>query len=164
MLALFTILAAQAVPVPVAPPAPQPQRWSILVPVPDEPCRRTAKPDGSAATGSGAAQGGDVVVCGDALPSQRLPLPGEAVSEGPVPVNREMTGRGALAAQGTPCAARQGGCQSSFGPPIIPMVAGAVGLMKDALRKHPDKSNRVPIPLDDPQPGTGTAPVAGTAK
>lgn len=165
MLALFTILALQAVPVPTTTPAPQPERWSILAPVPDEPCRPSLKADSSAADGgAGTAQNGDVVVCGDALPSQRLPLPGEAVSEGPVPVNREMTGRGALAAQGTPCAARQGGCQTSFGPPIIPMVAGAVGVVKDALRKHPDKSNRVPIQFDDLPPEGAKAAVAGTAK
>lgn len=162
MLALLTILALQAAPAAKA----EPERWSILEPVPDEPCRPPPKiassaGDGAAQNGAaqnGAAANGDVVVCGDALPSQRLPLPGEAVSEGPVPVNRELTGRGALAAAGTPCAVRQGGCQTSFGPPIIPMIVGAAGLIKDAFRKHPDKSNRIPIPLDDPAPGAQATP------
>jgi hypothetical protein len=162
MLALLTILALQAAPAAKA----EPERWSILVPVPEEPCRPSPKGDRSAANGAAqndAAANGDVVVCGDALPSQRLPLPDEAVSTGPVPVNRELTGRGALAAAGTPCAVRQGGCQTSFGPPIVPMIVGAVGLVKDALRKHPDKSNRIPIPLDDPQPAS-SAPSAQTAE
>jgi hypothetical protein len=161
MLALLTILALQAAPATKA----EPERWSILVPVPDEPCRPSRKTDSE--DGKGAAQtssNGDVVVCGDALPSQRLPLPGEAVSEGPVPYNRELTGRGALAAAGTPCAARQGGCQTSFGPPLIPMIVGAAGLVKDALRKHPDKSGRIPIPLDEPQPAATVTSAAEPAK
>ncbi|CUS44225.1 hypothetical protein MGWOODY_Smn1682 [hydrothermal vent metagenome] len=104
------------------------------------------------------------MVCGDALPSQRLPLPGDAGSDGAQPSNRELTGSGALAAAGTPCAVRQGGCQTGFGPPIVPMVAGAIGLVKDALRKRPDKSNRVAIPLDDLPPEGNAAPAASPAK
>ena len=147
MLAILTVLALQAAPATAQ--APEPERWSILVPVPDEPCRPARKEKEGEDKDAGSK---DIVVCGEPLPSQRLPLPGEAVSDGPVPVNRELTGRGALAAAGTPCAVRQGGCQTSFGPPIVPMIVGAVGLVKDAFKKHPDKSNRVPIPLDDPQP------------
>lgn len=157
MLGLLTILALQAAPATKA----EPERWSILVPVPGEPCRPSRASDG----GNDSARtepNGDVVVCGDALPSQRLPLPGEAVSDGPVPVNRELTGRGALAAAGTPCAVRQGGCQTGFGPPIVPMIVGAVGLVKDAFRKHPDKSKRIPIPLDDPQPSAPATPAVPT--
>ena len=163
MLTMLIFLALQAAPAAKA----EPERWSILEPVANEPCRPSRKSDTSAekaATESRTNQEGDVVVCGDALPSQRLPLPGEAMSDGPAPSNRELTGRGALAADGTPCAVRQGGCQTSFGPPIIPMVAGAVGLVKDALRKHPDKSNRVAIPLDDLPPEGNAAPAAGPAK
>ncbi|MDB5703131.1 MAG: hypothetical protein JWN66_247, partial [Sphingomonas bacterium] len=52
----------------------------------------------------------------------------------------------------TPCAAHQGGCTVGFGPPIVPLVMGAVDLAKGLFKKHPDKSNRVPIPLDDPGP------------
>ncbi|WEJ97833.1 MAG: hypothetical protein P0Y59_12735 [Candidatus Sphingomonas phytovorans] len=162
MLTMLIFLALQAAPAAKA----EPERWSILVPVANEPCRPSRRDNSSA---ENAAQGrtnqdGDVVVCGDALPSQRLPLPGEAVSDGAQPSNRELTGRGALAAAGTPCAARQGGCQTSFGPPIVPMVAGAIGLVKDALRKHPDKSNRVAIPLDDLPPEGNAAPAASPAK
>ena len=153
MLAVLTVLALQAAPAT----APEPERWSILVPVPNEPCRPARKQGEDEGEDAG---NKDIVVCGEPLPSQRLPLPGEAVSDGPVPVNRELTGRGALAAAGTPCAVRQGGCQTSFGPPIVPMIAGAVGLVKDALKKHPDKSKRIPIPLDDPQPSASATPAA----
>jgi hypothetical protein len=146
MLAVFITLALQAAPA-TAPP--QPQRWSILVPVPDEPCRAARKEgEGDARD----AAGKDIVVCGQALPSQQLPLPDEAIPDGPRPSNPEMRGIDALADEGTPCAARQGGCQVGFGPPIVPLVMGAVDLAKGLFKKHPDKSNRVPISLDDPGP------------
>jgi hypothetical protein len=38
------------------------------------------------------------------------------------------------------------------------MIVGAAGLVKDALRKHPDKSGRIAIPLDDPQPAATAEP------
>lgn len=141
MLAVLTVFALQA----ATATAPAPERWSILVPVADEPCRPARKE-------SADADSKDVVVCGQPLPSQRLPLPGEAEPSGPTPSNRDLSGSHALAAEGTPCAARQGGCTAGFGPTIVPMILGAVDLAKDLLRKRPDKSNRVPIPLDDPVP------------
>lgn len=83
----------------VAPPVPV--RHSILVPVGTQPCVRRGDTD-------------DVVVCADPLPDQALPLPDEAVSSRPVPVNRYMNGVGALNAQSSPCATIVGGCQSGL--------------------------------------------------
>ncbi|MGH6617257.1 hypothetical protein [Sphingomonas sp.] len=137
---ILLALLLQAAPGPEKPPAGDaPQRWSILVPVANEPCRP-------------AATGDDILVCADPLPNQRLPLPNEAVPDGPRPSNPNRTGVGALAASAAPCATQMGGCTVGFGPPIIPMVQGLVGLAKGALAKHPDKSGRIPIPLDDLPP------------
>ena len=92
----------------------------------------------------------EVVVCARSNQQQRLPLRNErGDSDGPTPVNPELTGRGALAAEATPCGAHQGGCQVGFGPPIVPIMKALVGAVKGGLAKHPDKSNRVAIPLDD---------------
>jgi len=116
------------------------ERFSILVDTP--PC-----PSGKASN--------EVVVCGREGESQqpRLPLPDErGPPEGPAPSNPELSGSGALAAEGTPCAAHMGGCQVGFGPPVMPILAGAVRGVKSLLAKHPDKSQRVPIPLGDPVP------------
>ncbi len=97
--------------------------------------------------------GKDVVVCAQRDQQQRLPLRDQRGDpEGPVASNPELTGRGALAAEATPCAAHQGGCQVGFGPPIVPIVAALVGAVKSGLAKRPDKSNRVAIPLDDVPP------------
>lgn len=117
---------------------PAPERFSILVPVPAQDCRDRRDPQG------------DVVVCGSDQPSsQRLPLPEERVPAGPVASNPHLTGRAALAAAATPCAATQGGCQVGFGAPIVQaVVGGLVGLVQDAIKPKPDKSKRVPIPLD----------------
>ncbi len=148
-----------------AAPAPAPERFSILVPVADQPCTR-AKP------------GDDIVVCADALPAQALPLPAEAVSSRPVPVNRDLTGTGALAAEGTPCAARVGGCQTGvdllgMGTALIrgvqklvapnscceepgeatnpgKLIADVVGGAGKIGKAKPDKSRRVAIDLAEP--------------
>jgi hypothetical protein len=153
--------------------APAPERFSILVPVADQPCTR-AKPDD------------DIVVCADALPAQTLPLPQEAVSPRPQPVNPYLTGTGALAAEGTPCAARVGGCQVGvdmlgMGTALIrgiqklvapnscceePGEATSTGkLLGDVVSgvgkigKHkPDKSGRVAIDLSDPVTAGRVAP------
>jgi hypothetical protein len=145
--------------------APAPERFSILVPVADQPCGRRRP-------------GEDIVVCADALPEQTLPLPQEAVSTRPVPVNPHMTGTGALNAEGTPCAARVGGCPTAvdmlgMGTALIrgvqklvapnscceePGEATSVGkLIGDVvggvgkIGKHkPDKSARVAIDLSEP--------------
>jgi hypothetical protein len=86
-----------------------------------DPCAATSK------------DGNEIVVCGGPeANSPRLPLPDE---RGP---------------PDTPCAARQGGCQVGFGPPIAPIAKAAVGLIKSALAKKPDKRGRVPIDLDGP--------------
>ena len=129
---LLAALALQAAATP-------PERFSILVPVASEPCVRKAEE-------------GDIVVCADPVPSQTLPLPNEAISPNPVASNPELSGSGAMKATASPCASLQGGCQVGFGPPIVPMIKGAVGLVKDALRRKPDRTGRVPIPLDDPAP------------
>lgn len=129
---IAAILLLQATPETGAPPVPQ--RFSILAPA----CPRN-DPDT------------DIVVCGSPEGSARLPLPDE---RGPpdhgVPSNPYRTGIGALAASATPCAATQWGCQVEFGPPIMPIVKGAAGLVKSALAKKPDKSGRIDIPLDEP--------------
>lgn len=112
-----------------------PQRFSILAP---PQCARQA-PDS------------DIVVCGANGGEQRLPLPDErGPPDRPMPSNPNRTGIGALDVAATPCAALQGGCQVGFGPPIMPIINGAVGLVKSALAKKPDKTGRVDIPLEDP--------------
>ena len=131
---LLPILLQTAVPaIPIV--APPPQRWSILNP--------PACP-GSSPT--------EIIVCGGpAVNSPRLPLPDE---RGPpdraVASNPELSAVRALQLEGTPCAASQRGCQVGFGPPIAPIAKAAVGLIKSALAKKPDKRGRVPIDLDGP--------------
>jgi hypothetical protein len=129
LLLLQVATAAPAAPTKAAPP---PERFSILLQ--DCPRQTDAK--------------GDVVVCADSPNAQRLPLPDERVPSGPVVSNPNLTGIGALAAEGAPCAAVQRGCLVGFGPPIVPMVKGLVSAAKSAFAKKPDKSNRIPIPLD----------------
>jgi hypothetical protein len=116
---------------------PTPQRFSILVP--DQRCYDRRVDDQ------------DVVVCAKATTdSQRLPFPDEATPTGPVASNPNLTGTAALAATGTPCAATQFGCQVGFGPPLVPIIKGLVGLVKDATAKKPDKRGRVPIDISEP--------------
>ncbi|MFK3889139.1 hypothetical protein [Sphingomonas sp. NPDC079357] len=88
-------------------------RRSILAPVNNEPCVRSSEQ-------------GEVVVCADPLPSQALPLPNEAVSPGPRPVDRNMTGIGALAAESGPCATRLDGCTVGVNilGPVVALVRG----------------------------------------
>ena len=140
-------------------------RFSILAPVGDQPCVRSS-------------ENGEVVVCADPLPTQALPLPNEAVSTGPRPVNRDMRGIGALAAESGPCATRSGGCQVGFNilGPVVALVRGVQAaiapssccerpgeatdpfmLIGDAVKgvakagKHkPERAERVAIDLDDP--------------
>lgn len=138
LLALLMQTAAPATP-------PAPERWSILVPVGDQPCARQPGKD---------ADGRDVIVCGNPLPSQALPYPDEVVPDGPIPSNKYRTGTGALAASATPCPISRN-CVVGFGPPIVPIIKGAVGLVKSALAKKPDKRGRVAIPLDDSDAPTG---------
>lgn len=148
-------------------PMPVPQRFSILAPVANQPCTGGPAPD-------------EIVVCADPLPEQALPLPQEATSPRPVPVNRALTGTGALAAAAPPCASLTGGCQVGvdvlgMGTALIRGVQKLVApgsccedpgegtsagrLVVDAgkgaaklFRRKPDKSHRVAIPLDDPVP------------
>lgn len=141
------------------------QRWSIL-----------ADPCASAKTGED-----NIVVCGSNAESARLPLPAErGPPDRPMPSNPEVTGMGALAATQSPCATLSQGCTTGVdlfggGTALVRLVgkiidpnsccerpgeatnpallAGDVarGIGK-IFRKKPDKSNRVPIPLDDPLP------------
>ncbi|CAN5624400.1 hypothetical protein BH10PSE14_BH10PSE14_21870 [soil metagenome] len=141
---MLLLLAQVATPPPSATPDPShgapPAQISVLV-------------DPSPACPPPAEGSKDVVVCAPTNQQQRLPLRDErGPSDGPIPVNPEISGSGALAAEGTPCAARQGGCPSYFGPPIVPIVAALVGAVKSGLAKHPDKTGRVAIPLDDVPP------------
>lgn len=116
--------------------APIPERFSILVPVGNEPCDRTRRSND------------EIIVCGDPIPSQTLPLSDQAVADRPVPSNPNRTGVAALAAESSPCATLQRGCQVGFGPPIAPIIAAGIGVIKRTLAKKPDKTNRVPIVLD----------------
>jgi hypothetical protein len=129
----------QAATIPVS--APQSERWSILVPTPSEPCVPERKPGDK----------DDIIICANTQPSPRLPDPDSVPSSGPTPSNPYLTGSGALAAAETPCAISHN-CVVGFGPPIVPLVKGAVGLAKHAFAKKPDKTGRVAIPLDDPAP------------
>lgn len=119
-----------------------PERFSILV----EPCSRA----------SGETVGNDVVVCGDKANAQRLPLPDERVPTGPVASNPYLRPDVALAAEGTPCAAAQRGCQVGIGGPVVmATVKGIATAVSDGLadrkvrkaRKR-DAGKRVPIPLN----------------
>lgn len=168
MVLLF--LAAQvATPVPAAAPTSAPTAFSILQPVPDEPCARRGRksddPD-------------DIVVCGGkALPLQKLPYPEEIVPDSPQPSNPYLRGTGSLALEATPCSARSGGCgggidlfgagttlvrlvQKAVAPSscceregeatnVVMLASDAVKGVGRALRRKPDKSGRIPIPLDD---------------
>lgn len=155
---MLLFILAQVAPVPPAPP----QRIDILA-------SRCARPAGD-----------DVVVCGQ-RETARLPLPDErGPPDHPVPGNPDVSGTGALAMAANPCATLQGGCQA--GVNIFGMATAAArlvgkivdpnsccdepgqatnpgALIRDAagaLRKKPDKSNRVAIDLDAPPP-----PIAG---
>ncbi len=147
---LLPLLLLQVVPA-VATHKPATSSWSILEPIPDEPCHRvdatTDKSDQD-----------NIVVCGEALPSQKLPYPNEAIPKGPKPSNPEMRASGALAAQDSPCATRLGGCQVGFGPPIVPIVVGAVDVAKRMFARKPDKTGRLPILLDEPPPASVILP------
>lgn len=140
---------APATPAPTAPAAtpvssaPTEKSWSILTP-PDCP---TVK-DGDKT----------IIVCAPGTQtSARLPLPDDrGPPDHPVPSNPNLTGIGALSVEGTPCAATQRGCQVGFGPPLAPILAGAVALAKSAFAKKPDKTGRVAIDLTDPAPRHAT--------
>ena len=157
MIALALLLQA----VPTAPP----ERFSILAPVAEQPCVRRDPRD-------------DVLVCADPLPAQAVPLPTKAIPPDPQPVNRDMTGTGALAAQRTPCAARVGGCQVGVdvfgaGTAVIRGIQKLVApdscceepgeatspalLARDAVRaikgRRRDTRERVAIRLDDDAAG-----------
>lgn len=135
MIALAMLLAGQAASAPSPKPIPPPTRWSVLSP--SEKC--LSQPAGER----------DIVVCGQLRSEQRLPLPDQRE-----PQNRPRQAigepRAALDNDGKPCAARLEGCFAGFGPPIVPLLKGAVGLVKDAFAKRPDKRGRIAIPLDDP--------------
>jgi len=142
-LLLFLALQAAATPAAAPPQTPAtntPERFSILIPVANEPCVRHV-------------DGKDIVVCGDPLPSQTLPYPEEITPDGPTPSNPYNSGAGALAAQSTPCSISRS-CVVGFGPPLAPIIKGAADLAKKAFAKKPDKTGRVAIPLDDAPPST----------
>lgn len=134
---LLALIAAQAASPAAAPP---PERFSVLAPVAPQPCPPRAEPR----------DGDDVVVCATDLPDQTVPYPEEYVGNRPRASNPGLTGTGALGAESTPCAASQWGCTVGFGPPIMPIVKGLVGLVKDATAKKPDKRGRVPIDISEP--------------
>lgn len=127
---LFALLlqAAPAAPAGTAASAAPPERFSILI----SDCEKAA-----------VASGRDVVVCGsDAAATQRLPYPAEVVPDHPVASNPYLRPTGALAAEATPCAALQGGCQVGFGPPIGPMIAAGVKGVSNALANRREAKAR----------------------
>lgn len=158
---LIVALALQA----AAAPPPVPTQHSVLVPVGNQPCVRSNSPN-------------EVVVCADPLPDQTVPLPDEAVPDRPTPVNRDMTGTGALNAEASPCATRVGGCQGGLdvlgmgtalvrgvqklvapnsccerpGEATNPfmLVGDVVGGVAKTGRRKPDKTKREAIDLDEP--------------
>jgi hypothetical protein len=131
---LLTALIQAAAPQPT--PQPTPQRFSILV----DPCSAASK------------DGNEIVVCGaPATSSPRLPMRDDrGPPDHPVASNPELSAVRALNLENTPCAASQRGCQVGIGPPIVPIAKAAIGLVKSALAKKPDKTGRVPIDLDGP--------------
>lgn len=170
---IVLLLAAQAAPPAPAPAAPT--SFSILQPVASEPCVRRGKD---------AAHPDDIIVCGQPLPSQKLPYPDEVVPDGPQPSNPYMTGAGALAVEDSvPCGSVQRGCTTGvdiFGgaTQVVRLVQKAIapdsccerpGEARDIgmlggdivhgvgkmFRKKPDTSRRVAIPLDDAPPPKG---------
>jgi hypothetical protein len=131
----------------------------------------------------------EVLVCGQGDSAARLPLPAErGPPDRPMASNPDLSGSGALAVVSSPCATLSQGCgvgMDIFGGGTF--VVRAVGKLVDpdscceepgeatnparlakdvwsalkrSVRKKPDKSNRIPIPLDDPLP---QAPAAGAA-
>lgn len=141
------------------------QRWSVL-----------ADPCASAQT-----NGDQIVVCGKGVDAPRLPLPEErGPPDRPRPSNPDRTGIGALQASSAPCSARMEGCTvgvdifgaattlvRGVGKVISPdscceepgestnffkLVGDAGKGVGRAFKKKPDKSNRVPIDLNDPVP------------
>lgn len=141
------------------------QRWSVLA----DPCA------------SGQTNGDQIVVCGKGVDAPRLPLPEErGPPDRPRPSNPDLTGIGALGATSAPCATRMGGCTvgvdifgaattlvRGVGKVISPgscceepgesrnffkLVGDAGKGVGRAFKKKPDKSNRVPIDLNDPVP------------
>jgi hypothetical protein len=181
MLAALLLILAGTQDVPASQPqqdADGTQRWSILA----DPCAAArGGPD-------------EIVVCGQgAAANPRLPLPGErGPPDHPSPSNPNLSGIGALNVASAPCATRSEGCTTGIdlfgGGTFLVRAAGKlidpdsccdepgeatnpVGLVNDVgsvikrtFQKKPDKSKRVPIPLDDsplplpvPDPGA-TAP------
>ena len=120
-----------------------PEKFSILY----SPC--------TAAAGSK-----DVVVCGkDGTTADRLPLPDDAppTPNYVKPDSRDY--RDNAMNQGTPCAARQGGCQVGFGPPIVPLIAAAANAIGNARKDQKwarararDGDRRQAIDLGDATP------------
>ena len=138
---LLLLLTAQATSAAAPVPAAAPQSFSILA----DPCARTTTDDGR-----------DVVVCAQRAPSPRLPLPDERGPPDRVPRDSGDYRDNALyAGGGVPCSASLSGCTVGFGPPVMPMIAGGVRLIKDALkdrhdaaRRRDDGDRRQPIDLD----------------
>ena len=137
------------------------QRWSILA----DPCAAARTQD-------------EIVVCARGTETTpRLPLPAErGPPDRPMPSNPDVSGAGALAAAQTPCATDSNGCTVGLdifgaGTALIRGVGKLIDrdsccedpgegtnplrLVGDAgkavgriFKKKPDKSKRVPIPLD----------------
>ncbi|WP_157073747.1 hypothetical protein [Sphingomonas soli] len=176
LLTMFALIAAQDVPGTLMQPRQESdgkQSWSILA----DPC--AGRP------------ADEITVCGQSARAEpRLPLPGErGPPDRALPSNPDISGTGALAATSAPCATLSKGCTTGvdiFGGATFlvralgkvidkdscceePGEATNIGLLvrdtvsaaKKIGRKKPDKSRRVPIPLDDPAPGDGAAPVSG---
>lgn len=165
MLALLLLLAGQAATPARAIPSP-PERISILV----DPCasqRRNSQDD-------------EILVCGEAARTPRIPLPSERTPpDRPLASNPYADGRGAMAATSSPCATMSEGCTTgvdilgggtflvrAVGKLIDPnscceepgeatnffkLLGDVVGGAKGKPSKE-DRAKRVAIPLDPAVP------------
>ncbi|WP_174298054.1 hypothetical protein [Sphingomonas bacterium] len=138
---IAALLLLQAATAPPTAPAPAREKFSILT----DPCANASN------------DGGDVVVCGrpETL-APRLPLARfRGVPDHAVPSNPDLSARVALDGPGigTECGAYGEGCPIGGGGYAMPaLVNGAAGLVKKAFAKHPDKTGRVAISMDDDPP------------
>ncbi|MGN7159162.1 hypothetical protein [Sphingomonas sp. SAFR-052] len=165
MVALLLLLAGQAATPARAIPSP-PERISILV----DPC----------ASQRGNSQDDEILVCGEAARTPRIPLPSERTPpDRPLASNPYADGRGAMAAKSSPCATMSEGCTTgvdilgggtflvrAVGKLIDPnscceepreatnffkLLGDVVGGAKGKPSKE-DRAKRVAIPLDPAVP------------
>lgn len=139
MLPMLLVALQVAPAVPLPPPGPGAQRFSILARDPCPPSAGTKD---------------EVIVCGRRLGDDRLPHDPDAPPAKPLMSNPELTGIGAMRAEAPPCAAVMRGC--TVGVDVITpavMLANEVRIgISKLVDKSRDKSKRIAIALDDAGP------------